>query len=514
MKGKKILVFTIIVSLSLSLFMFSGCDLIAGWLGLNDGNTPNVTLTLTAPEDRESFSQVDSVTFEGNYANVDSIKLKVGDNVYDTMDVFTNGKWAVTVKLSDVGIGNWQVVASAYVEGQTTPAKTTNPINITVYNWLNATNNGIYRYIILNDSDYSGYPAVATGIATEGTYAYVSGYYIVDSSNIQPFLYRIDPELGTYDKKAVLNSIYTAGGELLPVLVALGNDKEYLAYSAEGMNIHIKALDSNLNPAFSYDDDGYSYIFRGLYYKDGYLYLTGEDYAAHEALIFKIQDTGSLFGEPSTATYNPYQNGSTGYDITVVDNNIYVAAMVKNTSATDLNRVVWKFDNNLVHQASSNNETIDGEMYGIYYCASTKKLYATGVLPDAGSDYKTVFADGMDPNDIYLSALDHHFHQSHNAGTFHDEEGRGIFYDSATSPNQAVIVGFQQATDSSMTNAKGSICVRNGASEVKTVYFAEDNYSESCLNRVTKIGDKYYAVGYAKDTNGKHALIMWIPDSY
>ncbi len=503
---------TNIILIVFFLATLSGCS----FLGLNN-KSPKPELTITEPENGAYLSSKSTYTFKGTYANLSSIKLKIGDKEYTEMDVLADGTWEVEVNLSEVGVGEKEVIAYGYRGSSSTAVAETDPINITVHNWTDAKNpDDLYKYFILDDPDYSGYPAEITDIATDGTYAYVSGYYVSDDTHILPFLYRIDPYIGSYDKKIVLNSLYTAGGELLPVLVALGDNKEYLAYSAEGMNIHIQALDSSLNPTYNYSDNSNSYVFRGLYYKDGYLYLTGDDYVSHEALLFKIQDTGSSFGEPSSTTYNPHSNGSKGYDITVVGNNIYVAAMVKNLSATDLNRVVWEFDNNLVHQASSNNETIDGEMYGICYCASTNKLYATGVLPDV-YDYKTVFADGMDPNDIYLSSQDHHFHQSSTTNTdpdnkIKDEAGKGIIYDSST--NHAIIVGFQQATDSSMSNAKASICVRNGAAEVRTITFNENSYDKSCLNRVVKIGDKYFAVGYAEQNGSKLPLIMFVPDSF
>jgi len=57
----------------------------------------------------------------------------------------------------------------------------------------------------------------------------------------------------------------------------------------------------------------------------------------------------------------------------------------------------------LAHIGNSNSDTIDGEMYGIYYSASNNKLYATGIYPDAkdwGTDYGTVFYDGMDPDNL------------------------------------------------------------------------------------------------------------------
>jgi len=75
-------------------------------------------------------------------------------------------------------------------------------------------------------------------------------------------------------------------------------------------------------------------------------------------------------------------------------------------------------------------------------------------------------------------------------------------------------VGYQGAIDSTMTGAKASICIRNGATGVKTIVFNEDGYEKSCLNRVAKISDKYFAVGFAEQSGNRQPLIMFVPDSY
>ncbi len=503
------------------LFVFSGCDLIESWLGLGEEEKPAPKLTITEPTDGAYLSIVGSVTFKGTYENVGAVKLKVGDTVYDKMDIMAGGKWEVTIDLSDIGFGEKEVKVLGYQGDSSTATVETDPIKITVHNYWDPKNpDDVYKWLILKDSDYEGYPAGITDVVTDDTYVYVAGYYIISSSHFKPFVYRFNPVLGTYDKKRVVDpSVDNGGGDLLPVLVAVGDGKIYLEYSAYGMNVNIEALDENLVSVYSYSDDSNSYIFRGMDYKDGYLYLAGEEYTGAsdgnsdgniDTVVLKIQDTGSAFGTPSVIVYDPDYNGSSGYDIVVADNNyVYVAASYLNSV---WRAVVFAFKNDLSHYADM-NDINDGAMYGICYSSKTNKLYATGVFMDAGSDASTIFVNNMNPDDVYDDWEGQSFQQSNNTGTFHDEEGHSIIYDSDT--GYAIIVGFEGATDSSRTGATASICVRKNATGVKTVLFNEDGYGESCLDSVIKTGDKYFAVGYAKDANGdKCPLIMWVPNSF
>ena len=313
-------------------------------LGANNNDSQlQAELTITDPINGAYLSINGFCLFKGSYSNINSIKLKIGDKKYNKMDVLANGTWEIQVNLSDVGIGVKEVIAYGYRNNNpSTAIITTDPITITVHNLTEATNpDDVYQYTVINDPDYRGLPTELTDVTTDGVYAYVSGYYINSGDKLNPFVYRVDPLLRTWDKKWIGSLIDNYGGSYdPPVVIAISDNKVYVAYSAYGMNINIKILDKELNEAsYSYYSEDNMYLFSSMYYKDGYLYLTGEDYGTSAALIFKIQDTGSGFGNKTVTTYNPAQ-GSKGYDITVANNNnIYIAAMLENPAGSP-NRIV------------------------------------------------------------------------------------------------------------------------------------------------------------------------------
>ncbi len=483
---------------------FSGCDLIKSWLGLEE------ELTLTEPTDGAYLSVAKSVVFKGTYNNLDTIKLEIGDKVYDKMDILTGNSWEVKVDLSDVGIGEKEVKVLGYHKDSSSAVITTSPIKITIHNWLDAKNeDDLYKYLILEDEGYEGVPAEITDIATDGTYAYVAGYYVADTSGgYQAFVYRLDPVLGTWDKKIVFPSEDNFGN-YPPVLIALGNGKVYVEYSIYGgKGIYLECLDTDLNTDYEYNTGDLNIAY-GMCYKDGYIYLVGEDSTVHNAFVIKFQDNGTAFVSSASTTFDPNGAGALGYAVSVADNtDVYVGGMIVNTTTEYAS--LRRYDSGLTTLKEWWEGISNGDIYGMYYSSSKDRLYATGVLRVL-ADRETILYD-IDPASINPPS-DHSFSETVDSSSVEDEAGKGIIYD--TDNSYTVVVGYQKATDD-IANARAAICVRNsGFYSEKTFIFNEDNYGESSLDNVVKVNNGYYAVGYAKDADGyKRPLIMWVPDSY